>query len=190
MGVNQKIIAYLRDIGVITHYKLKEDKTGNIKYIYYMTRNLTEDEASILRRNGIPVTSRPIHKGLNTMYKINNNIRTGKNHPFISGFKGDGMTDCFDPDVEHELVDDNDLYNICKEEYVLRKCRVISRDSCNWLKDRILTIKAKNQNVYDYTLIRDTYPMPPAYSSLRSSPQSKRSRIRRKSRRSRTSRRS
>ncbi len=166
MDINSKIISLLRNIGVVTHYKLKKDQNGNSRIIYYMVRNLTEEEASFLRSQNIPVTSRSIHKGLSTMYQINNNVRTGKNHPFITKSNGQGMTDCFDPNSDHIEVDDTDVYNICKEEYYLRKCQGINTDACKWLRDRIIAIKTRNKDVYNYNLVRDTFPMPPVYYGL------------------------
>jgi hypothetical protein len=39
MSMNQDIIAFLRYVGAIEKYKIKKDKDGNTKYIYFMSRN-------------------------------------------------------------------------------------------------------------------------------------------------------
>jgi hypothetical protein len=164
MDVNQRLITFLRNMGVITDYKIKKDNEENKKFIYYPFRNLKDDEVLFLRRHGILITNITTHKGAHRFYNINNSIRTGRNHPFIVDKNGYNMTDCFDPNTKHAEVDNNDLYNICTEEYYLRNCIDTDTDACRWLKDRIITIKARHPDVYDYLLVRDKFPIPPHYT--------------------------
>lgn len=179
MELNQKLIIFLRNMGIITHYKTLKDRNDNIKYIYHLSRNLTDEEASFLKHNGIHISNIITHKGLHIFYQINNRIRTGKNHPFIIDDNFENMTDCFDPTKKHSTVDNNNLYNICRDEYMLRGCTEYNNsDACKWLRNRILTIKLHNPQVYDYIITRNLYPIPPHYSSkvIRRSRRSRRSR--------------
>lgn len=163
MDINQKLVILLRNMNIVTHYKIKTDRSGIKKIVYYLSRNLTDEEARFLREQGIPISDIITHKGLHIFYNINDSIRTGRNHPFIMNENGE-MTDCFDPNKKHNKADNNDVYNICKEEYYLRQCEGLDTDACRWLTDRILTIKARHPDVYDYLLLRDILPIPPHYS--------------------------
>jgi hypothetical protein len=164
---NQDLIIYLRNIDYLTDYKITEDRKGNTKFLYFPLRNLDPYEAMLLQSKGIDIKELMTHRGLHKFYNINDSIRTGRNHPFISDQDGNDMTDCFDPSTKHVKVSNNNVYNVCKEEYFLRNCVESDTDACRWLKDRIMKIKSKHPEVYDYLLIKNKSSIPPHYSRSR-----------------------